>query len=161
MYLAKFANSQKIFIKKMKCCNSMEGKMPIPSKISRATNWFSKSVSSCRKYPWHEFCKGLLFSPIVKMLSNVNPEKACGLDELTSRCPTRLLESFIKNIFLERRDLLNSFFLRQFERHDWNLLTKFWSLMTFGILCGCPLKSSLFIMILKQLLKYDSFIFLF
>ena len=36
------------------------------------------------------------------------------------------------------------------ERHDRNLLTKFWSLMTFGILCGCPLKSSLFIMLLKQ-----------
>ena len=69
----------------MKCCNSMEGKMPVPSKISRATNWFSKSVSSCKKYPWHEFCKGLLFSPIVKILSNVNPEKACSLDELTSR----------------------------------------------------------------------------
>ena len=69
----------------MKCCNSMEGKMPIPSKISRATNWFSRSVSSCRKYPWHEFCKGLLFSPIVKILSNVNPEKACGLDELACR----------------------------------------------------------------------------
>ena len=59
---------------------------------------FSKSTSSRKKYLWHEFFKGVLFSSsdsfnlkltnkeeIFKILRNIDPEKACSLDEIPCR----------------------------------------------------------------------------
>ena len=55
-------------------------------------------------------------------------------------------DSFTKNIS-KMAWSFNFIFCTAGQHHDWILLNKFWSLMGFGILCGCSLDSSLFLLI--------------
>ena len=61
---SKFSNSQIIILERMIRCNSVKKKCwYIQRFLQQPSYGFSKSTFSRRKYLWHEFCEGVLFSP--------------------------------------------------------------------------------------------------
>ena len=74
---------------------------------------------------------------------NYFKQSGSSLLALKSSLPIRLLDPFNWNISRIAWSF-DSLFCLAVQHHDWKQLNKFWSFMAFGILCGFPLKSTLF-----------------